>query len=273
MSIIKRIRQIFYKIIAIAEKNTLMLFRFKYGVILSFITPLISILIPIIVFGKIFEFTAEFGPWTPQNYFIFVMIGYCVLLLRRMMQSIPSNFKEEKYWKTLPAIIIAPLNRYYLLFGYFVSELIMLLIPFIIFLVILLLLFPISIVTLIFIMLTYLAISISFAGIGLILGVFAISNENVWGVLKIIISLIIWASCITYPFELFPNEIQNLIRLNPIYYIIDLVRLFWIDNNVILTISSNPIHILLLLGSSIGFPIIGVIIFNFTYKKLGISGY
>ena len=189
------------------------------------------------------------------------------------MQTIPGNIHQEKYWKTLPAIIIAPFNRYYLLLGYFFSELIMLLIPFLIFLVILLVIFPISIITLIFIILNYLAISISFAGIGLVLGVFAISNENVWGILKVVISLIIWASCITYPFELFPSQIQFFINLNPIYYMIDLLRLFWINDNIIVTITANPIHVFVVVTFSVLIPIIGVMIFNYIYKKLGVSGY
>ena len=69
----KKLKSIIYKIATIAEKNTLMLFRFKYGVIISFITPLISILIPILVFGKIFEFTSDFGPWTTENYIVFII--------------------------------------------------------------------------------------------------------------------------------------------------------------------------------------------------------
>lgn len=268
-----KIYNIFSKTIAIAEKDTLMLFRFKYGVILSFITPLISILIPVIVFGKVFEYTSNFGSWTPENYMLFIFTGYCILLLRRMIQIIPANLRREKFWKTLPALMIAPFNRYYLLFGAFLSEFIMFLIPFISFLVILLILFPISIFTLITIILAFIAISIVFAGIGLILGVFVITNENIWGVLKVVISLVLWVSCITYPFELFPEVVQNIINLNPIYYVIDTVRLLWLENNLILTLCLHPFHFLILISSTIIFPVLGVYIFNFTYKKLGITGY
>lgn len=268
-----KIYNIFSKTIAIAEKDTLMIFRFKYGVILSFITPLISILIPVIVFGKVFEYTSNFGSWTPANYLLFIFTGYCILLLRRMMQTIPANLKQEKFWKTLPALIIAPFNRYYLLFGAFLSEFIMFLIPFISFLVILLIFFPISIFTLITIILAFIAISIVFAGIGLMLGVFVITNENIWGVLKLVISLVLWVSCITYPFELFPDVIQNIINLNPIYYVIDTIRLLWLEDSLILTLGLHPFHILILISSTIIFPVLGVYIFNFTYKKLGITGY
>jgi ABC-type polysaccharide/polyol phosphate export permease len=273
MSANKRLSRIALKILAIAEKDTVMLFRFKYGVMLSYFTPIISILIPIFVFGKIFEFTSDFGPWTEENYIVFVFTGYCILLLRRMMETIPGKLREEKFWKTLPALIIAPFNRYYLLFGYFISEFIMFLIPFVIFLVILMVLFPISFVTLIFIFFTYLAIAIVFTGIGLVLGIFAISNENIWGFLKFAVGIIIWASCITYPFQLFPEFVQSFINLNPIYYIIDLIRLFWIENNIIITFSAHISHVFILLISSLIFPIFGVYIFNVIYKKLGISGY
>ena len=72
MNLKSNIRRIALKVIAITEKDTFMLFRFKYGVILSFITPIISILIPIFVFGKIFEFSTQFGPWNAENYIVFI---------------------------------------------------------------------------------------------------------------------------------------------------------------------------------------------------------
>lgn len=273
MSFNKRLSRILSKILAIAEKNTLMLFRFKYGVILSYFTPIISILIPIFVFGKIFEFNIDFGPWTEENYLVFVFTGYCILLLRRMMETISGKLREEKFWKTLPSLIIAPFNRFYLLFGYFISEFIMFLIPFLIFLIILLIIFPISIITLLSVIFVYFAISIIFLGIGMILGIFAISNENIWGFLKFFVGIIIWASCITYPFQIFPELVQNIINLNPIYYVIDLIRLLWIENNLIITFNTHIIHVVILLISSVFFPVFGVYTFNIIYKKLGISGY
>ena len=109
-----------------------------------------------------------------------------------------------------------------------------------------------------------------FSGIGLLLGVFAISNENLWSMLEFIARTILWFSGILYPFYLYPNIIQNIIEINPIYYIIDLIRLTWIEDNILMTVYLHPVHITMFIVSLIVFPIICVYTFNYIYKKLGV---
>ena len=58
-----------------------------------------------------------------------------------------------------------------------------------------------------------------------------------------------------------------------IFYLIDIFRLTWIEDNLILTASSHPIHISIFVLSLIIFPLLCVLVFNIIYKKLGISGY
>ncbi len=269
----KKIRRIISKTSAIAEKNIQMKLRVKYRLILSYIIPILSILMPIIILGKFFDYNVKFGPWTSKNYMVFVFIGYNILLMRSMINLIPVSLMTEKYWKTLPALITAPFNRFYLLFGYIISEFIGILIPFMVFLIITLIYFPISLLTVIVIILMFLGISIIFSGIGLLLGVFAISNENLWSVLEFIARMIFWFSCVMYPFYLFPKVVQTIIGINPIYYIIDIIRLTWIENNIWITVYLHPVHIVIFISLLVIFPIICVYAFNYIYKKLGISGY
>ena len=269
----KKTRRIILKTSAIAEKNIQMKMRVKYRILLSYIVPILSILMPIIVLGKFFDYNVKFGPWTSKNYMVFVFVGYNILLMRSMINLIPVSLMTEKYWKTLPALITAPFNRFYLLGGYIISEFISILIPFIGFLIITHIFFPISLLTLIVIILMFLGISIIFSGIGLLLGVFAISNENLWSVLEFITRIIFWFSCVMYPFYLYPKIVQTIIELNPIYYIIDIVRWTWIENNILITTSSHPVHIVIFISFLVIFPIICVYAFNYIYKKLGISGY
>jgi ABC-type polysaccharide/polyol phosphate export permease len=190
-----------------------------------------------------------------------------------MITYIPKYLLREKYWKTLPALITAPFNRFYLLFGYILSEFIGILVPFTIFFVMMLIFFPLSIPTIMIIILLFFGIGIVFSGLGLFLGVFAISNENLLYLFEFSVRLLFWFSCVTYPFLLFPIEIQNIISINPIYYLIDLIRLIWLDNNFILTVYSNPTHIFIFISSLFIFPIMCVYIFNIIFKKLGIRGY
>lgn len=273
MKFFKKIKRIIKKTLAITEKELQTRLRFKLSLFTFYLSHFISILMPLIIFGKLFEFNGKFGPWTPENYFIFLFIGYNILLMSNIIYGTPEHLLLEKFWKTLPALIIAPFNRFYLLFGFIIAELIIISAPFITFFILMYAYYSISIFTLIIVIFLFLIISIIFASIGLIIGVFAVSNENIWQILRFIINLIFWASCITYPFELFPKFIQDFIKINPIYYIIDIIRLFWIEDNVFLTINLHPLHLLILFFSLIIFPIFGVYTFNIIYKKLGISGY
>ena len=269
----KKIRRIFSKTFAIAEKNVRIQYRFKYVMVLRYLNPIITILMPIIIFDSFFDFNASFGPWTPQNYMIFVFIGYNIMLMRNMITVIPRYLLQEKYWKTLPALITAPFNRFYLLFGYIISEFLGILLPFVLVLIAMLIFFPISIPTLIIVILMFFGVGIVFSGVGLFLGAFAISNENYLYIFDFGARLIFWLSCITYPFQLFPTLVQNIINLNPIYYLIDIIRFTWIENNIIFSVIAHPIHIYIFVICLVIFPIICVSMFNIIYKKLGISGY
>lgn len=52
----KKIRRVFSKTYAIAEKNVRIQYRFKYVMILRYITPVITILMPIIILDSFFDF-------------------------------------------------------------------------------------------------------------------------------------------------------------------------------------------------------------------------
>jgi ABC-type polysaccharide/polyol phosphate export permease len=228
---------------------------------------------PMIVLGRFFETSVDFGSWTNQSYFVFLFIGYCILLMRKIITQIGTNFLLEKFWKTLPGLIIAPINRMYLLFGAVISHFILIMLPLVIFLILAYILFPISILTLMIIILMLFMVLAIFASLGLILGVFIINLENINRILNLIVGFVFWASCITYPFDLFPEEIQSIIRLNPIYYLIDFLRYTWIEDNILLTIISHPTHSFIFISMVLITPIIGLYFFNYIYKKLGIQGY
>lgn len=273
MNYTKKIHRVFSKSIAIAEKNILTEFRFKLSVVSGWFIPLISFLMPIIILNKFFDVDVTVGPWNPQNYMIFIFIGYNIMIMRNMIDYIPRHLLQEKYWKTLPALITAPFNRFYLLSGYIISEFLIVIIPFMAFFIVMLFIAPLSLPSVIVILLMFFGVGIAFSGMGLFIGAFAITNENYLHLFTFTARLIFWISCVSYPFELFPHEVQIIIRLNPIYYMIDSIRLTWIENNIITTVLSHPIHIFVFITFLIIFPIICVFFFNLVYKKLGISGY
>ena len=261
------------QIAAITQKNTKLEFRYKFGLIISFISPIISVLFPIIIMSELFKLNQQFGPWTTENYFVFLLIAYQILLLRDVISKFPTGLKQEKFWQTLPALIIAPFNRFNLLLGILVSHLIVISIPFAIIFSLSLIIYPISIFTALSIIFIFLLIEFTFSGIGLIIGIFAVSNESISRLLLLCITWIFWFSCITYPFEIFPNSVQTFINLNPLYHIFDFLRKAWIEDNFFLTITLHPDSFIILLLTSIIIPIIGVYVFNMIYRKYGIVGY
>lgn len=258
---------------AITEKEITLQLRFKFSLFLQFILPIIAIIMPLIIMGKIFSYNETFGTWNANNYIIYQFIAYHIALLRSLIHLFPYQFHQEKYWYTLQALIIAPFNRLYLLFGIFFSQIILILIPFSIVLGLSLFFYSISFSTFLFIIFLYFLVALIFSGIGIIIGIFAISKENYWHLLEFGLTIIFWFSCITYPFEIFPKIIQDLINLNPFYHIFDVLRLSWIENNLLFTISAHSYKFLLLLSSAILLPLVGVYIFNIIYKKYGIVGY
>ncbi|MFX1496231.1 MAG: ABC transporter permease [Promethearchaeota archaeon] len=270
---INRIQRIIKKTLAIAEKQIYMGLRFKYRTLLNYLAPIITILMPIIILGRFFENNINFSPWTSQNYVIFIFIGYNILLMRGMITYIPMHMQREQYWKTLPALIIAPFNRYYLLFGYFLSEVALLSIPFLAFLIVLYIIWPISILTLLSVLLLFMGVAIVFAAIGLVLGVITVANENISSIITFLLNFIIWASCITYPFQLFPGIVQDFISFNPLYYLINFIRLTWLEDNIFHTVTLHFGHFIIISSSIILAPILAVTMFNIIYKKLGTSGY
>jgi len=262
-----------YKILAITEKNLKLDMRAKYNLIIALIFPIIGLIMPIILMDKFFTFNDNFGPWTKDNYLVYQFIALNILLLQRIIISLPNSLMNEKYWQTLPALIIAPFNRVYLLFGNILSFLAVISIPFTVFFIICYLYYPISILTLLFVIGMFFLIILVFSGLGLVIGIFIISKENVSGFFSFIVGFFFLFSCISYPYEIFPKFIQNIVDLNPLYYMFLILRLAWIEDNMLLTITSHPIHFLVLLISAVIFPFFGITIFNKVFKKYGIVGY
>jgi len=269
----KKIKENLSQIAAITEKDVKLSLRFKLPFIIHFITPLITIILPLIIMGKFLKFNPQFGPWTKDNYMVYPFIGYNIMLTSRIVHIFPFKFNLEKYWKTLSLTIIAPFNRFYLLLGIFLSHLILISIPFSIFFILCNIYYPISFLTALSIIMIYFLIAVIFSGFGLILGVFVVSNENFFGIISLMFTWVLWFSCISYPFEIFPELIQSIINLNPLYYIFDFLRLSWIENNIIISGTSHIYHLLILIILTIIIPFLGVYIFNFVYKKYGIVGY
>ncbi|MFX0048772.1 MAG: ABC transporter permease [Candidatus Hermodarchaeota archaeon] len=265
------------QIMALVERNLFLEIRFKSNVFSRYFSPFIQILMPLIIFNVIFAIREDylFGYWTGLNYVLFLFIAFCIQFLRKIVLNFSHLFNKEKYWKTLQALTVAPINRYVLLFGFLIAEMILISIPFIFFFIMAYILFPISIINLFLVILSFLSISILFGCLGLILGILIITKEGLYSLINLALTFLFWLSCISYPLQIFPEIVQTVILFNPIYYFIDLIRIFWlmgIDYNLAITFLT-PVHLIVVVGGTIILPIFSVYLFNTFYDKFGISGY
>ena len=276
---IKKIVSIkFYKhhlsqIFTITEKNVKIKLRFKFNLYFTILLPFLPVVMSIIVLTRFFGEGITFGKWNDTNYLVFLFTALNIELLRQITINIPYEMRLEKYWKTLPALMIAPFNKMHLLLGIFLSHLIIIAIPFVVFFLLTYLISPISPITIIFIIFIYLLIDLIFSGIGLFLAVFAISEENYFTILTICLQLLFYISCITYPFGIFPAVIQPIIRLNPFYHIFEILRFTWLEDNIILTITNYPFQFTILIGTAIIVPLLSIYVFKTIFDKFGIVGY
>ncbi|MFX0142299.1 MAG: ABC transporter permease [Candidatus Hodarchaeota archaeon] len=262
---------------ALVERNIFLELRFKLTIFSRYFTPFVQILMPLIIFGVIFTIREDyqFGYWTGQNFILFLFIAFCVQFLRKMVINFYHLFDREKYWKTLQALMVAPVSRYVLLFGFLISELVLVSIPFIFFFIIAYILFPINIFYLFLVVFGFLSLAIIFGCIGLILGILIITKEGIYSLVNLGLTFLFWLSCISYPLQIFPEIIQIIILFNPVYYFIDIIRIFWVmgfDFNLAITFLT-PMHIIIVIGGTIILPIFSVYLFNTFYDKFGISGY
>lgn len=273
MNISKSIKDNGSQILAITEKYIKLDLRFKISFAVSFILPIFSIIMPLIIMGRFFEFNAEFGPWTTSNYIVFPLTTYNLSLIIGIRTVFPRELSQEKFWHTFYALIIAPFNRLNLLLGIFISHIIRIGIPFIIFFVLCWFYYPITIFTILAVLLVYFLLALVFSGVGLVMGIFAISRENALVVGNFLFGMVFFFSCLSYPFQIYPEIIQSVIKLNPIYYFFEVLRFTWIEDNFLLTITTHPLHFLILITSALILPIIGIYLFKIIYNKYGIEGY
>ena len=273
----KSIRRYVRQIFAIVEKDISLELRIKTNLISRIVNPAIQLFLYLFLFGIIFNVRTDYklGYWDNNNYILFLLLAYTVNFSRGIMNKYNLSFRRDKYWKTLSAIMVAPVNKFTLLLGELAAEMIMMSVPIIIILVIAYILFPISLLYLFLTLLILFAIFLTFASIGLIIGVLRISREQYVSYITFILRFVFLFGCIFYPINIFPEFIQIFVLLNPFYYFFDLLRLTWylgINYDVANSLITIQHIIIVLLITAIS-PIISIYLFDKVYKKYGITGY
>lgn len=274
---VKSLKRYLRQTLAMVERDISLELRFKSKLVTRFLNPIIQLLTLIFIFGTIFNIRKGYhlGYWNASNYTLFLLIALCIQFSRSIVTKYEFRFRQEKYWKTLSGLMVAPTNRFILLFGILISEFLMDSLPLIILFSIAFILYPIPIFYVFLILVIYFLIYLILASLGLLISAFSLSHEQYIHYLLLIVKIILLFSCTHYPKEIFPKLIQFFILLNPFYYIFDLLRLIWylgIDYGTAIELISIT-HITTFIILVIITPIISIMIFNWVYKKFGITGY
>ncbi len=267
MKLLAGIKNNLSQIFAIGEKNVKLATRLKIPLIFQLvIQPILAIILPLIVMGQIFSFNS-YGDWDSRNFAVYQFTANQILLLYRLLGRLQVAIAQEKGSRTLTLLLLAPFRRSNLLFGIFMSHVFLISIPFMTFFILCYIVYPVSIITLFFISFSYFLISLFFGGIGLLFAVFAVSKPRILPFISLPITFLLMFSCLTMPFDFFPKYFQDLAQINPFYYIFSFSRYIWIEDNIILSITTHARTFLIFLAMALASPIIGIKFFNYILNK------
>lgn len=207
---------------------------------------------------------------TPTNYLPWVLLGSLIISMFVWGYNVfHLRFTSEKYWMTIYGILIAPVSRYYLIFGVFIELSIQALFTSTLFFCICIVVFPTSILNFILVYgIVFLAL-IAGVGIGLVNGAFYLVNENLTTLFEYALYILSFLSCYSIPYEFYPSFLQIFILSNPLYHFINLGRDLWFMN---LNLNSLWSFLYILIFSVVCI-IVGVYFFSKLTRKFGVRGY
>jgi ABC-type polysaccharide/polyol phosphate export permease len=267
------------QIYSLVVKDLKLRFRYKSEFFVEFIGPLFTMFFPYLIFQTLFNVEDKvFGKdsyYSKENFLLFLLLGFCISSLIFFLWSYRDQFHDEKIWKTISGVIIAPINKFNILIGHLVSGLVFKSFSLIFIIVLCYILYPIPIFNLIFFLVIFFCLSLTFAAIGFIIGLFEIVNEDISASLSVGISFISLVSCVYYPIQIFPEQIRFLITLNPLYYYVELLRLAWWSGiNFEESIKYITIyHFLFVAIFTILTPLCASYLFLKLFHRYGITGY
>lgn len=254
------------------EKEMKLELRFKFSFIFSsLLDPMVNALWFGVLYLGFFSVGAQ-PLWgvTKEGLVPFLILGSLVNAFFALGFGVFSyKLLNEKFWQTIEAFLVAPVSRFNLLLGFGLVEFVRISFACVLFLVFCFWFHPVSWTVLILVPLILIGLLLGGLGVGLVRGIFTLTNENILPFFNILYWGWGFVSCFYYPAEVLPKFIQPLIFINPVYHALTLIRHLWFQY----PISSVFISTLWVLGFALLMPIAGVYLFNRLWKKLGLQGY
>jgi len=264
-------RKFALEVFAIMIKELRLAIRFRIGYFFSnLVNPVVGMIPVFLIYYGFLHYSGaqSFAGINLDNYINFLIFGILAYAFFSVgSRTFSIRFSEEKYWKTIEAIFVAPINYISIIIGTGLSELLRLIPTMFLFLGMASIFIAPTPITFILVIITLLLMFLLCLSIGLIYGSVSLSNENYDPLFGYFFAGWSMISCFIYPIGIIPKEFELIILVNPLYHAVNFMREAWI-NQLILWDS-----LLYVIGFAIIMPIIAVIVFKFAWKRLGVHGY
>lgn len=259
------------EIIAITKKEFKLSIRFKTAYLLNtFVNPILSLIPLFIIYYGFLHYSGaeEFGGINLDNYVSFLVFGIVAqAFFYNGINVFATKFREEKYWKTIESLFIAPINYLSLIIGVGINIALNLMPLLLIFILIASSVSASSIINAFVISLMMLLLLLFCLGIGLVFGALTLFSENFDPVFRYFFAGWTLLSCFAYPIDIIPEILKPVILLNPVYHAVNFSRDLWISNFMNL---SSFLYVWLF---ALITPVIAVLIFKAAWKRMEVQGY
>jgi ABC-type polysaccharide/polyol phosphate export permease len=269
---LRKSKRIITRTIAFARREFKLRTRYKWPYIsITIVIPILHALPLIILYAGLLAAVPEgIAGLTPERYLTWVLLGSVIYsTFSAAYQIFRGRFAEEKFWMTIQGTLIAPASKYYLLFGVIIEITIRGFVTSIVFFVLSYIAYPASLLNIFLVMVIFLIGLMIGTSLGLIWGTLYLINENLAPIFEYILYILVFLSCYSIPFELYPEFLQLPIYVNPLYQLINLSRVFWFGDFSVGLIGSF-FYVLIF---CIVCMIVGVYFFTKYTRRFGVRGY
>lgn len=243
-------------------------YRFSF-VVGAFLPALVNLgLFSTVFFGFFKSGAAATAGVSGNNFVVFTVLGAMLAtLFSNSFSAYQNRFQYEKYWQTAYAILASPLSPWAVLLGVGFTQAVQFLIIAIPFVIVAYILSPVGPGALLFTALYLVLLYLMVSGLSLVRGAIFLVNENLDPVFTYFVVGTGYLSCFYYPASFIPSFFQPLASINPVYFVVNLVRALWLN------LPAAPGYVEVAIAVAVLSPAIGTYFYQKVWRNLDITGY
>lgn len=243
--------------------------RFKLAFFGSlFVGPLVNLGLFGTVFFGFLRSGGSAGGLTQENFVAFTILGaLAASLFSQGIGAFNTRLTNEKYWQTASVLLASPLSPWSILVGVGISELAKFFVAASPLLVVAFLVFPIDPASLVEVLFSLVLLYGTISGVALVRGAVVLANEGVDSTIGYALIATGYLSCFYFPLSFVPSLLQPLAQINPIYYVVYLIRATWLQ------FPHSIAYTTFAIATAITSLTIGTYVFTWIWRNTDISGY